>query len=506
MKFQKDKIEIKEEGLVKTTFDDQQEINKIDRFLSRPRSVVSVQGLGFVGTAMVAALVIAKTEKRQPLYNVIGVDLSDESSYQKIALVNEGKPPVKAIDPLLVDAYCLGRDQGNLMATYSAEAFSRSDVVVVDIHLDIKKSRLGDVDNTEFDYEGFKKSLTTVAEHIRENTLVILETTVPPGTTERIVYPLFRESFVRRGLDIKKLCLCYSYERVTPGVDYLNSVINFYRVYAGINEESARKAQEFFESFINTKDFPLSCLHSVTACEMAKVLENSFRAMNIAFIQEWTEFADRSRVNLFEVIAAIRQRPTHRNIMSPGFGVGGYCLTKDPLLADWSGREFFGCGPLSMARQAVQINDLMPFYTFNRLKEVLEKVHGACIAVLGLSYLEGVGDSRYSPTQYFYDLCISEGAKVEVHDPLLTFWPEKGLPINNQIESLQSKKIEAVVFAVRHKEYLQYTAGQIMQFFPGAHIFVDANNILSEVVRTELENSGKKVIGIGKGHWHKKEV
>lgn len=492
--------------MAKTILDDQLEKAQIDRFISPQRPVVIVQGLGFVGTAMVAALAIAKTKKQQPRYNVIGVDLPDEKSYQKIVSVNNGQAPIKAIDPLLDDAYRQGRAQGNLMATYSKEAFCRADVVVIDIHLDIKKSRLGNVDNTEFDYETFKKSLTTAADHIRENTLVVLETTVPPGTTEKIVYPLFKESFSRRGLDINKLYLCYSYERVTPGADYLNSVINFYRVYAGINEESAGKARIFFESFINTKEFPLCRLHSATACEMAKVLENSFRAMNIAFIQEWTEFADRSGVNLFEVIAAIRQRPTHRNIMLPGFGVGGYCLTKDPLLADWGGQEFFGCGHLSMARQAVQVNDLMPSYTFARLKEEFGKLQGSCVAVLGVSYLEGVGDTRYSPTQYFYDLCIADGAGVEVHDPIVMFWREKGLKVNNQVESLGTKKIDAVVFAVRHKEYLQYTADQITRFFPRARVIIDANNILSEAIRTGLEDSGKKVIGIGKGHWYKRRV
>ena len=126
-----------------------------------------------------------------------------------------------------------------------------------------------------------------------------------------------------------------------PGPSYLNSIVNFYRVYSGINKESRLKAREFFESFINTQDYPLSEVHSNTAAEMAKVLENSFRAMNIAFIQEWTEYAEKAGVNLFEVIEAIRIRPTHKNIMLPGFGVGGYCLTKDPLLADWSYQNMF---------------------------------------------------------------------------------------------------------------------------------------------------------------------
>lgn len=476
---------------------------RIDAFISTTRPTVVVQGLGFVGTAMVAALAIAK-HKNKPVYNVIGVDLPGDPFQAKIDLVNQGKAPIKSIDSNLENAYQEGQKQGNLMATSSIYAYSKADVVIIDIHLDIKKNGLGNVHEPEFDYETFKKSIQAVADQIPEGTLVVVETTVPPGTTEKIIYPLFQETFIRRKLDLNKLYLCYSYERVMPGPNYLNSVVNFFRVYAGINEASASKAKDFFESFINTKEFPLSKLHSTTACEMAKVLENSFRAMNIAFIQEWTELADQAGVNLFEVIGAIRQRPTHRNIMLPGFGVGGYCLTKDPLLADWAGQSFFHCPThLKMSRQAVEINDLMPKYTFERMKQELGSLQGKRVAILGVSYLEGVGDTRFSPTQYFYDLCQKEGMEIGLHDPLVEIWHEKKLKVSNLIASFSQEKIDVVVFAVRHQEYLNYSPAQLIEYFPTAQLFIDANNIIKDEHKEEIEKSGKYVLGIGKGHWSK---
>ena len=332
------------------------ENKKIDNFINGRKTVV-VQGLGFVGSAMVAALSNAKDEKNKLIYNVIGVDLPDEKNYWKIARANDGKPPVLSSDKNMDIAYHNAHKNNNLLATYSEYAYSKADIVVVDIHLDIKKKVMDNPYEYRFSYDGFKKAIEALANNVPEDILCIIETTVPPGTTDKVIYPIFLQAFKKRNLNINKLHLAHSYERVMPGANYLNSIVNFYRVYSGINEQSKMKAKEFLDSFINTKDYPLCELHSTTASEMAKVLENSFRAMNIAFIQEWTDFAQNAKVNLFEVINAIRMRPTHKNIMQPGFGVGGYCLPKDPLLADWSYSNLFGQkSRLKMSLDAVATN------------------------------------------------------------------------------------------------------------------------------------------------------
>ena len=485
----------------KYAIDDSREKTKIKDFVDNKKTIV-VQGLGFVGGAMAAALSKAKDKQGGLIYNVIGVDFPDENNYWKIARINKGKPLVFSSDINIDVAYKDAYENKNLMATYSHYAYSVADVVVVDIHLDVEKKNLGDPYDYVLSYDKFKESLKTVADNILENTLVIIETTVPPGTTEKVIHPIFLEIFKRRNLDINKLYLVHSYERVMPGINYLNSITNFYRVYSGINDESEKKAKDFFESFINTKDYPLCKLSSTTASEMAKVLENSFRATNIAFIQEWTEYAHRAKVNLFEITKAIRVRPTHKSIMSPGFGVGGYCLPKDSLFADWAFTSLFGAKVhLEMSLKAIAINDLMPNYTFNLLKQKINDLSDKYITILGISYLNDIADTRFSPAEYFYNKCLKEGASVNIHDSLVSFWKEKNLEIDTDIEHLRKKNHDIIVFTVRHKEYLFLTAEDILSIFKGLRVVIDANNIISDDIAVRLAAKGITMIGVGKGHW-----
>ena len=477
------------------------ENRKIDDFINERKTIV-VQGLGFVGSAMVAALANARNEKNKILYSVIGVDLPDEENFWKIARVNNGKPPVLSSDKNIDIAYHNAIKNKNVFATYSEYAYSKAEIVIIDINLDVKKEAVGNPYDYYFTFDGYKKAMEIIANNISENALCIIETTVPPGTTEKVVFPIFQKIFKKRNLDITKFYLAHSYERVMPGKNYLNSIVNFYRVYSGINNISAKKAKKFFESFINTKDYPLCEVHSPTASEIAKVLENSFRAMNIAFIQEWTEYAEKAKIDLFEVIDAIRMRSTHKNIMSPGFGVGGYCLSKDPLLADYSYQKFFnGNAHLKMSLSAVEINDIMPNYTFHLLKKEVPSLKNKYITILGISYLNDIADTRYSPTELFYNHCTKEGAIVTLHDPLVFFWEEKSMEIDINIHHLKKKKHDIAIFVVRHGTYLNLTSNNIISLFPGVKIIVDANNIINDDTAKQLSTRGIKMIGVGKGHW-----
>lgn len=482
--------------------DDDREREKLDSFFQKDRKTVVVQGLGFVGSAMAAALAGARNKDGGLIFNVVGVDLPDEKNLWKIMRVNIGKAPVLSADKNIEAAYDKACKNKNLIATFSNYAFSKADVVVVDINLDVRKKELGKPYDYEFSYDSLRNAVKTIADNINENTLIILESTVPPATTQKIVYPVFEDTFKNRGLDIRKLYLSYSYERVMPGPSYLNSIVNFYRVYSGINRESRLKAREFFESFINTHNYPLSEVHSTTAAEMAKVLENSFRAMNIAFIQEWTEYAEKAEVNLFEVIEAIRIRPTHKNIMLPGFGVGGYCLTKDPLLADWSYQNMYHSKRnLEMSVGAIAVNDLMPDYTFRLLKDEVSSLKGKHVTIMGVSYIGDVADTRHSPTGLFYNRCVKEGAVVNLHDPIVTFWPEQNIKIETDISVLKRWRHDIAVFVTRHSQYLNMNADNILKILKGVKVIIDANNIMSDNTAKRLSEEGIKMIGVGKGHW-----
>jgi nucleotide sugar dehydrogenase len=477
------------------------EIRKIDGFIDENRKTVVIQGLGFVGTAMVAALSQAKRND-QLIYNVIGIDLPDEGNYWKIGRVNSGKAPVISADVTLDEAYEKAHANGNILATYSDHAYEKADVVVIDINLDIEKKALGDPYDSVFSYDGYIKAIEAIAKNIKEDTLVIVESTVPPGTTEKVLLPVFKKHFEDRNLDVFRLHLAHSYERVMPGKEYLSSITDFYRVYSAIDDVSKAKTRKFLETFINTNDFPLNEMHSTVASEMSKVLENSFRAMNIAFIQEWTEFAEKAGVNLFEVIGAIRVRPTHRNIMAPGFGVGGYCLTKDSLLADWAYNNLFESQKrLEMSLNAISTNDLMPGHTFTLLKSKFDDLKGVNIALLGLSYLNDVADTRYSPSEYFFDMCEKEGAIIRLHDPIVKYWQEKDLSIDTNIKHLKDHTHDVAVFAVRHSQYIALDHDEILSLLPGLKLVVDANNIISDGVARSLKDNNVDVLGVGKGHW-----
>ncbi|MBO6649886.1 MAG: hypothetical protein JJ927_02565, partial [Balneola sp.] len=313
-----------------------QEQKNIDAFLAAnsDKKVVVVQGLGFVGAVM--SIVVANSDANE--YAVIGVDLPNRKPV--IDTLNNGEFPIHSTDAKVYEYFENARKRNTFYATSDNYAYTKADVVIVDINLDVAKEVGVDkkLEGYSVNMDGFKAAMHTIASRCKEDVLILVETTVPPGTSQKIVRPIFEEEFEKRGL-APTFKIGHSYERVMPGPGYVDSIKNFYRVFSGINEESADAVEKFLHTIITTDEYPLTRLGNTNATEMSKVLENSFRAMNIAFIQEWTEFAESAGVNLYEVVNAIRMRPTHQNIMRPGLGVGGYCLTKDPLLASWASQE-----------------------------------------------------------------------------------------------------------------------------------------------------------------------
>ncbi len=422
----------------------------IDAFLqnNKGKKVVVVQGLGFVGAAM--AMVVANAKED---YAVIGVDLPSEGSYWKIASINSGQMPLISSDEKLTQYFESAKERDCLYATYDEYAYSRADIVIVDINLDVDKKSDNKKEIVGFDVDltYFKRAIRSVAENCKSDVLILVETTVPPGACEKVVKPILDEVYKKRGV-IPGYKLAHSYERVMPGPNYIDSIVNFYRVYSGIDQDSADAAEVFLKSVIRTDEYPLTRLGNTTSTEMAKVLENSYRAMNIAFMQEWTEFSEVAGVDLYDVISAIRMRPTHKNIMRPGLGVGGYCLTKDPLLASWASQTLFDAGKLTQSEVAVQINDQMPLHTCQVLRRELgDNLEGKKVLVLGVSYLNDVGDTRYTPLELLYDELCSDGVDVHLHDPYVKVWEEKDLFIE---QTLPDKHFDAIVVSIAHKQFI----------------------------------------------------
>ncbi|MCX8020068.1 MAG: nucleotide sugar dehydrogenase [Chitinophagaceae bacterium] len=433
-------------------FDDKKNIERF--LLQHPgKKVVVVQGLGFVGSVMSLVVANALTEE----YAVIGVDLPKPPSYWKICSINEGIFPVLASDPKISLYYENARKKNNLYATFDPEAYARADVIIIDINLDVKKtnSETGELKDFDVDLTPFRKAVETIGEYCRPDALILVETTVPPGTTQKIVKPIIEEYLQKRGLPVDQIKIGHSYERVMPGPKYIDSIQNFYRVYSGVNEKSADAVEAFLRTIIKTDEYPLTRLGNTQATEMAKVLENSYRAMNIAFMVEWSRFAEEAGVDIYEVVNAIRMRPTHKNIMLPGLGVGGYCLTKDPLLASWARKNLFGSSePLWQSEKGVRINDQMPYFAFRYLQSQYQHpLQGKKLILLGVSYLNDVGDTRYTPVELFYDQLRLHGCAISLHDPHVKYWEEKDLWIQQNLEQLLNEEYDIICITTGHKEY-----------------------------------------------------
>lgn len=427
----------------------------IDAFIARHpgKRVVVVQGMGFVGSVVSLVVANALTEE----YAVIGVDLPIPASWWKIQSINEGIFPVVADDPKIGQFYRQAREKGNLYATCDPYAYSKADVIIVDINLDVAKQSNGNGELEEYnvDLSAFKKAIQSVGTYCRPDVLVLIETTVPPGTCSKIVKPALEKLLQDRDLPVHHLKVGHSYERVMPGPKYVDSIQNFYRVFSGIDEASAAATEAFLRTVIKTDEYPLTRLGSTEATEMAKVLENSYRAMNIAFMVEWSRFAEEAGVDIYEVVNAIRVRPTHKNIMLPGLGVGGYCLTKDPLLASWARMNLFDSEEgLKQSETGVHINDQMPYYAFQYLQtQYPGPLTGKKILLLGVSYLNDVGDTRNTPVQGFFEQLQTAGCDVILHDPHVVYWEEKKLRINNDLEPLLKRAYDFVIITTGHREY-----------------------------------------------------
>ena len=426
----------------------------IDNFLSKNKNkkIVVVQGLGFVGAVM--SLVCANAISEE--YAVIGVDLANENTYWKIKSINDGNFPLIADDPKISQFFNNAKEKGNFMATYDPVAYKYADIIIVDINLDVQKktNENGILKDFDVNLDGFKSAIKSIASNCRDDILVLVETTVPPGTCEKIVKPIIEDELINRGLGIDKYRLGHSYERVMPGPEYIDSIREFPRVYSGCNELSAVAIERFLKTIIDTSVCELTRLEHTNATEMAKVLENSYRAMNISFAVEWSRFAEEAGVDLYGMVNAIRARSTHANVMFPGIGVGGYCLTKDPLLASWSRKAFFGSdSDLLMSVNSVSVNDQMPIFAFKRLLQVFGSLKDKKVTFLGVSYRGDVGDTRFTPVETLVDRVMSAGAEIQLHDPFVSFWEEKKCDIESEVNVVLDSNPDLVIISTGHSEY-----------------------------------------------------
>ncbi len=513
--------------------DDEKEAKRLQAIVRDQRAlgreIVVVMGVGFVGAAMAAVVADTEDENGEPTKFVIGMQRPSTRSYWKIPLLNRGMAPVKSEDEELepMIARCV-KEKKTLTATFSYEVLKLADVVVSDVQCDYLKESFGNVRDGQTDMVALENSLEIVAEHIAPDTLVIIETTVAPGTTEQVAYPIMRKVFRKRGIQSDPL-LAHSFERVMPGKEYVASIRDFWRVCSGINEEATRRVEKFLREVVNTEEYQLTVLDRPIESETAKIIENSFRATILAFLDEWSIFAERNGVDLIKVIEAIKVRPTHSNIIFPGPGIGGYCLPKDGGLGVWAYRHIHGFEDdiFKITPLAIDINDTRALHvaqlTRDAMRNMGRPLAAAEILLLGASYREDVGDTRYSGSELIVRRLTEMGAEMRAHDPYVQHWwefekqdeypsPTHSLKrfFRNQdklvalhIERDLKKALagaDAVIFAVRHQPYLDLDPDEVVETAGGPLVVIDCFGILDDERIKRYFELGCEVKGLGRGH------
>ena len=452
---------------------------------------ISIIGMGYVGTAMATLVASTKVKKKYKFF-VTGVEKLNPKGKEIANSINQGKLPFEIGDKLFKNNfYYATKIKKNFLCSNSLESIKKSKIIIISINCDLKNKN-----DLNVDIDQFLKSISEIARYMDQNALMIVESTIPPGTCEKKIYPMINKIFKQRRLKRKKVLLAYTYERVMPGNNYLNSIKNYWRVLSGIDKESVYKCKRFLKEIINTKKYPLTELNNIRSCELGKILENSYRSVNIAFIEEWARFAEMINIDIYKVIESIRLRPTHSNIRHPGFGVGGYCLTKDPLFGEYSAKRIWKYKNLKFpfSNLSLSINENMPLVTLQKIKKIFKNnLNNKKILIMGMSYKENVGDLRSSPSLFFLKKCIKKNIRLFWNDPFIKKLDNKKLIKIDNFNNFS--KFDLVLFAVKHKEYnkIRFTKSSTKNT-----IIFDANYVLSKKQIEEINNNKIKFYSIGR--------
>ena len=512
-----------------------EELKRLKRLVNKARKegkeIIVVMGVGFVGAVMAAIVADTTDKKGKSAKFVIGCQRPSTRSYWKIPLLNRGESPVKAEDPEVdpMIARCV-KDKKTLTATFNSDCLKLADVVVVDVQCDYTKHDLGKMKTGEAEMTALEATMRTIGEKVDPKCLTLIETTVAPGTTEFVAWPIMKKAFANRGIKSTPL-LSHSFERVMPGKEYVSSIRDFWRVCSGCNTAARKRVVKFLKEVLNTEDFPLTVMDRPIESETTKIVENSYRATTLAFLNEWSLFAERNGVDLIKVIKAIGMRPTHSNIIFPGPGIGGYCLPKDGGLGYWAYRHILGFedgdNVFKITPTAIDVNDTRGLHVAELARDALRNmgryIAGADIVICGASYRQDVGDTRYSGSELVVRKLTEMGAEMRVHDPYVDHWyeleqqdvyPAPGHSWSRFFRNQDAltevrvtkdlpavlKGAEAMILAVPHAPYLELAPEDVVKWSGGPLAVIDCFGILDDESIARYFELGCEVKALGRGH------
>ncbi len=418
-------------------------------------AIVAVIGLGYVGLPLVRAVV-------ERGFRVIGFDINQN----KIHNLANGKSDITTVTE---------NDLANILKhkvefTTNFEKIAHCDIIVVCVPTPLTKNR-------EPDLSYVVESFETISRHLKNSALLILESTTYPGTTEEIILPIIQENLDKN----QEFFIAYSPEREDPGnINFSN--IQIPKVVGGLNQDALELAELFYSSFIST-------VHTVSSCKVAeavKIFENSFRLINISFVNEMKMILDRMDIDIWEVIEAAQTKPFGFMPFYPGPGIGGHCIPIDPFYLTSKAHEYDI--NTKFIEVSGEIMKLMPHYIVNKTAKSIDKyllkgLYQSNILIIGLSYKENIGDVRASASIDIWKILQDRGAIIEYYDPYVPM-----IKINEQLyysvifEDTDFSKYEAILLLTNHKG-IDY-----QKILDNSKIFVDTRNVaLNFNIRSQVK-------------------
>jgi UDP-N-acetyl-D-mannosaminuronic acid dehydrogenase len=446
---------------------------------------IVVVGMGYVGIP--AAALFADV----PGFSVAGVQRRSRRSGWKIDWLNRGRNPIGGDEPGLSELIARVVRKGTFRVVEDVSVVKDAEAVLIDVQTPTERDH-------KPRYESLRDVSRQVGRHMGKGTLVVIESTVAPGTTENVVRPILEKaSGMKAGRDFS---LAFSYERVMVG-RLIKNIVHLPRIVGGIDEKSTERAMGLYAHIVKARLHPTDAL----TAEVAKTVENGYRDVNIAFANEVALICESLGIDAYEVRELVNTLPNDpsmpssnpvRNMHLPGGGVGGHCLPKDSWLLkyglDTYGRSAFEPRLLVDSRA---LNDWMPVHVAALVEEALaerkRKLKGAKVAILGVAFLENSDDTRNAPSAALYLELKRRGARPILHDPLVR---EFELPFTKDLDEALNGA-DAVVLSTKHKEYLKLDLRKLRKKVK-TPVLVDGRNVWS------AEKAGKAGFtyrGVGKG-------
>jgi UDP-N-acetyl-D-mannosaminuronic acid dehydrogenase len=446
---------------------------------------VVVVGMGYAGIPVAALFADVSG------FTVVGVQRRSKRSGWKIDWLNDGKNPIGGEEPGLSDLIARVVRRGTFKVVEEISTCRDAEAFLIDVQTPTDKNRVPN-------YESLKEVSVDVGKCVQSGKLVVVESTVAPGTTENVVKPILEKaSGMSAGKDFS---LAFCYERVMVG-RLIRNIVELPRVVGGFDEESTRRAMELYGHIVKAK----LCPTDILTAEVAKVVENTYRDVNIAFANEVALICESLGVDVFKVrdlVNTLPNDPTNpasnpvRNMHFPGAGTGGHCLPKDPWLLKY-GLDTYGKFKFfpKIIVDSRETNDSMPLHVADLVEDALaergKKLKGARVAILGVAFLENSDDTRNTPSATLYRELERRGAKPLLHDPIVR---DFDLPFTNDL-SKALEGADAVVLSTKHAEYLKLSL-KTMREKLATPVLVDGRNAFTlEAAR----QAGLTYRGVGKG-------